>query len=113
MIVFVESQILAVLEATAGQQNRHVFHAVLAGIAKVTAEENHRPVEQAFPLFLCFSQLCQEIVERLHLFKFQNLELGDLGGVLAVVRKIVMSLSHPRNRRHAAGAKQLQRDEPR
>src|SRR4051812_49406049 len=47
VIGLIEGQMLAVPEAAAGQQDRHVLDAVLAGVAQVAAEEDHRPVEQA------------------------------------------------------------------
>src|SRR6185369_12008997 len=72
-----------------------------------------RAVEQARALFLRLLELREEVAERLHLFQFENLELGDLRRVLPVMREVVMPLRDPLNRRDATGPEQLQRDEPR
>ena len=55
----------------------------------------------------------EEVAEGLHLLDLQRLELGELRGVLAVVREVVMAEADARDRRHAAGPQQHDRDEPR
>ena len=56
-VLRVEGQVLAVLEAAAGEQHRQVLHAVGAGVAQVAAEEHRRPVEQVVAFFLRVLQL--------------------------------------------------------
>ena len=59
-ILWIESQVLAVLETAAGQQNRHVLDAVRGGIAQVAAEEDHGAIEQGGAFLLRLLQLGQE-----------------------------------------------------
>src|SRR4051794_5794600 len=60
-VVGVEGQMLAVLEASAGEEDRQVFGVVVAGVAEVAAEEDHGPVEQALALLPRRPELLQEI----------------------------------------------------
>lgn len=60
-VLQIECQVLAMSESSAGKQPRQILRGMRAGISQVAAEEHHRPVEQAFPLFFCALQVLQEL----------------------------------------------------
>ena len=103
-----ERQVLAVLEAAAGHDDRQVFVAVAAGVAEVRAEQDRRPVEERAAAVVGRVQLRQEIAKRFHLLDLDQRELGDLAGVLAVMRQVVIALGDALDRRARRGQRLIQ-----
>ena len=112
VVILVEGQMLTMLEASASQQNRHIFDTMPPCVAQVAAEENGRPVEQTFTVLPGLSELCQKGPQCFHFFQLKNFELSNLDGILTVVRQVMMSLADALDRRHVTGAEQLKRDQP-
>src|ERR1051326_6500808 len=88
----IERQVLAVLEATAGDEDRQVARRVRAARPKIAAEEDHGAVQERLVLLLGLLELAQEIAECGHRLQLDFLELVDLGRVLTVMRQVVMPL---------------------
>src|SRR6185369_13145146 len=86
-ILRVKSQVLPVLEAPAGQEDRQVPDGMAAAVAEVTAQEYRGPLEQAGAFLLRLLQLGEQVAQRLQRFDLDNLELIELAGVLPVVRQ--------------------------
>ena len=76
---------LTVAEAAACQHDRQVSGGMAAGVAQVTAEEHHGPVEQGSALFPRVAELDQEVAEGAHLFQLHGPQLRDLGRILELL----------------------------
>ena len=93
-VLRIEREMLPVLEAAACEQHWQILRRVIAGVAQIAAEEDHRPIEQRLSLLLGLLQLREELGDDLHFFEFDLFELLDLAGVLPVMRQIVMPQRH-------------------
>ena len=51
-VLRIEMQVLAVLEAAAGEEDRQIFRRVAAGVAEIAAGENGGAVEEVGVVFL-------------------------------------------------------------
>ena len=84
--------LISTLGASAG-----VGYAIEYAGSAVTAME----IEQRFTLFFGLLELLEQFPHGLHQLQLNHAELGDLGGILAVVGKIVPVSCHSQDRRHA------------
>ena len=88
----VEGQVLAVLEAAAGEHDRLVEAGVLVGVTEVRTIENHRAIEQRILAFGHRLHVTKELREQLHVTHVERLELGQLVVRFAVVGEVVIRL---------------------
>ena len=90
-VLRIEMQVLAVLEAAAGEEDGEIFRRVAAGVAGIAAGENGGAVEEVGVAFAGLAEFGEKIMHCLHGFNLDNLELRKLAGIFAVVRQIVMA----------------------
>src|SRR5206468_4074271 len=76
--VRIEVQMLAMLEAAAGDEYGQILDGMAAAVAEIAAKINHRAVEQCVAGFFRLLQFGQEVVKRLYGFHFDDFELLEL-----------------------------------
>ena len=83
---------LAVLEAAAGEDHRHVGADVRIGVAEVRAVEDHGAIEQRVFAFVHGLEIADESGEQLHVPLVDDLELRYLALGFAVMREVVIAV---------------------
>ena len=80
------------LEAAAHEQGRQVRRRMGAGVAEIAAVQDHRAVQQGLAVFLGGLQVGHQLGEQRHVHAVDLLELLELLGGAAVVRKAVVTV---------------------
>ena len=91
MLLFINGDVPTVFEAATSEDERDVGGAVSAGIAEIGTKDDSGGVEQRTSVLLRLFELGEEVGERGELSFLDDFEFSDLGGVLAVMGKIVPS----------------------
>jgi len=77
-VVEIKGEVLTVLEAAAGENDRHVPCVVTTGVAKVADEENHRLIEQARSRLAGNLEFHEELAQDIDLCFLDGRELAEL-----------------------------------
>ena len=97
VVLLVEGEMLAVLEAAAGEDEREIRRVVGVRVGEVRAVEEHRVVEQRAVGFLHARESIEQAREAAELRFLDLLQLGDLRLVVAVMRERVRLVFHAGN----------------
>ena len=79
------------LKAAAGQQHGQILRGMTAAVAKVAAEKHGRAIQQIAVSFLGLLQAGQQISDGLHRLQFNDFQLSQFPGILAVMGQIVVA----------------------
>src|SRR5215475_13763051 len=82
----VESEVLALFEAAAGEESGKVRGDVRVRIAEVRAVQRHRAVEQRVDAFMTGLQFGEEMIEQLHMRLINHFKLPKLIRRFSMVR---------------------------
>ena len=91
VVIAFESVVLAVFEASTGEEDWEVGVVVLVRIAHVAAEEDHRAVEQSGIIFALCGEDLDELAEQHHLLAVGVFELLHLLRCLTVMTEAVIT----------------------
>ena len=83
------------LKATADDEHRQVFGAVVARVAEIRGDDDRRAVEQIRVAFLRVAEVGEQHLQLLEQLHLDELELRDVVRVLAVMRQRVVTVRHP------------------
>lgn len=89
----IEGEVLAVIEATACEEDGHVTVIMGAGISEVRGEEDAGAVEHGAIALLSFLELADEASPGLDEFAFDAGELVDLFFIAAVVAEAMVAIA--------------------
>ena len=90
VIFLVETNMTLVLETAAREEGRQVAGSVGGGVAEIAGEEHLGVVEERSAGLVGFGELVEEAGEVLVVFFLITSELLDFGGILTMVRGIVV-----------------------
>src|SRR5215217_5876342 len=93
IVVAIEYQMLAVLEAATGEDDRQIRRQMRVGVVEVRAEEHLCTIKERLATFLRFFQAIQEGIEILEMLHVDCLQLSELVRLLSMVREAVVLLS--------------------
>lgn len=90
VVVSLEGDVLAMLEASSGEDDGEVGVVVDVGVAHTAAVEDHRLIEEALAVFFGGCQVGQMVVQELELLAIGLFQLLNFLRGLAVVGEVVI-----------------------
>src|SRR4051812_10868500 len=95
VIVFrVESEMLAVLEPSPGEQRRQICRYMRIGVSEIGSIEHHCPVEKCFTILPHALEFREKVRQQFHVPLIDRFELVEFRLRFAMVREVVIAIRY-------------------